>query len=101
MGTALFIIWEKKDKKFNQKRKNALNIFTIQFILNVLWSFLFFGLRSPLLGFIGIVLLWISIVATIISFHKVSKKAAYLLVPYLLWVSFAAILNFSITILNP
>lgn len=101
MGIALFIVWEKKEKKFIQKRKNALNIFTIQFALNVLWSFLFFGLRSPLLGFVGIVLLWISIVATIISFYKISKKAAYLLVPYLLWVSFASILNLAIMLLNP
>jgi tryptophan-rich sensory protein len=94
------LVWETKDKKLVKERKFALQLFGIQFLFNVLWSLLFFGLRSPLLGLIGVILLWISIVLTIISFHKVSRRAAYLLVPYILWVSFASILNLAILILN-
>jgi len=80
--------------------KTALLIFAIQLILNILWSFLFFGLQSPLYAFIEIIILWLAILLTIISFYKISKPAAYLLLPYILWVSFAAVLNFSILIIN-
>jgi len=100
MGIALYLIWESKGKKVVQERKIALSWFTIQFALNVLWSFLFFGMQSAFLGFVGIVFLWFSIIITILSFYKVNKKAAYLLIPYILWVSFATILNYSIMILN-
>jgi len=100
MGIALYLVWESKGKKIVQERKIALSWFTIQFALNVLWSFLFFGLRSPFFGFIGIVFLWFSIIITIFSFYKVNKNAAYLLIPYILWVSFAAILNYSVMVLN-
>lgn len=100
MGIALYLIWEKKEKIFKEKRKVALGLFGIQFVFNVLWSFLFFGLKNPFLGFVGILLLWISIVLTIMAFYKVDKKAAYLLIPYILWVSFAGILNFAIMMLN-
>jgi tryptophan-rich sensory protein len=78
----------------------GLIAFAAQFSLNVLWSFLFFGLRSPFFGLVGIVLLWLAIVLTIMRFYKVSKKAAWLLVPYILWVSFAGTLNFMIWQMN-
>ena len=94
MGIAAFLIWkkglERKDVKI------ALSIFIGQLILNMLWSIIFFGLHNPGLAFIEIIFLWAAILVTIIYFHKISKLAAWLLVPYILWVSFAAFLNFSI-----
>ena len=73
-----------------------LAVFALQLILNAAWTPLFFGLRRPDLGFVDIVLVWLSIVATIMLFQPVSAIAALLLVPYLAWVTFAAVLNFSI-----
>ena len=98
MGISLYLIWSKglRDKKV----KTAVIIFAIQLILNMLWSFLFFGLQSPLYAFIEIIILWLAILLTITSFYKISKIAGYLLLPYILWVSFAAVLNFSILVLN-
>jgi benzodiazapine receptor len=98
MGISLFLVWQKgcEDKKV----KTALYLFVGQLILNVLWSVAFFGLRSPLLGLMEIIILWIAILATILSFMKLSRTAAYLLIPYILWVSFAAIVNFSTWRLN-
>jgi tryptophan-rich sensory protein len=98
MGISVFLIWQKGLK--NKKVKRALIYFLIQLFLNFLWSILFFGLRNPLLGFVDILLLLVSIAVTIITFYKLSKTAAWLLVPYILWVSFATILNFSILLLN-
>ena len=98
MGISLYLIWSKglEDKK----AKIAIVIFSSQLVLNILWSFLFFGFKSPLYAFIEIIILWLAILATIISFYRISKTAAYLLLPYILWVSFASVLNFSIMILN-
>ena len=67
----------------------------------MLWSYLFFGLQSPFLALIEIVLLWIAILMTILAFYRVSVPAAVLLVPYILWVTFASYLNYGIYILNP
>lgn len=75
-------------------------LFVVQLVFNFLWSIIFFGFRNPLIAFIDIILLWIMILLTIIKFHKLSKQAAYLLIPYVLWVSFAALLNISIVLLN-
>jgi len=96
MGVSLYLIWKEDIKK----TKQALTVFGIQLLLNILWSFFFFTLRSPLLGLIEIIVLWPAILLTIIKFYKISKTAAYLLIPYLLWVSFAIALNLSILILN-
>jgi benzodiazapine receptor len=98
MGISLYLVWSRgfEDKKI----KRAVFIFSVQLALNTLWSFLFFGLRSPLYGFIEIIILWLAIFFTIVNFYKTSKMAAYLLIPYILWVSFAALLNYSIMILN-
>ena len=98
MGISLYFIWEAGLKKKNVKL--PLLFFGVQLILNIFWSVFFFGLQNPLLAFIEIVILWIFILLTIISFSKVSRTAAYLLIPYILWVSFAAALNFSIFLLN-
>jgi tryptophan-rich sensory protein len=84
----------------DQLVKKALFLFATQLILNVLWSAAFFGLKSPLAGLIDISILWILILFTILNFMKLSRAAGLLLIPYLLWVSFAAILNFAIWRLN-
>ena len=98
MGISLYLIWEKL--KEDKRAKSAIYVFTIQLTLNILWSVAFFGLRSPLYGFIVIIILWFAILFTIFKFHPISKTAAYLLLLYIIWVSFASILNFSIMILN-
>jgi len=93
MGVALFLVWQKKDKK-------AISIFGAQLVLNSFWSIAFFGLKSPLFGLITIIVLLVLILLTIIRFFKISKFAGWLLIPYILWVSFASILNFYLWILN-
>jgi tryptophan-rich sensory protein len=98
MGIAAFLVWNKGLS--DQKVKIALSIFAVQLILNVLWSVMFFGLRSPLAGLFDIVVLWMAILLTILYFFRVSSAAGILLIPYILWVSFAAVLNFSIWRLN-
>jgi len=97
MGISLFLVWRKRG---HPQFKPALVFFIVQFILNILWSALFFGLRSPLLGLIEIAVLWVTILLTIIYFFKVSRPAGVLLVPYILWVSFASLLNCYVWILN-
>ena len=98
MGVSLFLIWR---KGLNYPSvKIALIIFGIQLLLNILWSFLFFAQRAPLAGFIEIIILWVLILMTILTFYPISKTAAILLLPYILWVSFASILNFSLWRLN-
>ncbi len=98
MGIAAFLIWQKGLER--RDVKIALGIFIGQLMLNTLWSIIFFGLHNPGIAFIEIIFLWLSIIATIISFAKISKPAAWFLVPYILWVSFASYLNYSIWILN-
>ncbi len=100
MGVALYLVLQNKDKKLIQAGWVAKVSFVVQFAFNILWSYLFFGLKNPFLGFIGILFLWASIVFTIVAFYKVDKRAAYLLVPYILWVSFATLLNYFVMILN-
>lgn len=94
MGISLYLVWI---KKYN---KPAFMLFGIQLFLNALWSILFFGMRMPLFAFIEIIFLWIAILMTIIFFYRINKISAYLLIPYILWVSFAAVLNFTIAVLN-
>jgi benzodiazapine receptor len=98
MGIALYLVWQKKANK--QLKKSAFKIFGIQLALNFLWSIIFFGFHSPGIALIEIILLWLSIFLTIRAFSKVDKISSYILYPYLLWVSFASILNLSIVILN-
>jgi len=99
MGIASFIVW---NKAFEIKGvKTSLLVFDIQLALNVFWSFLFFGLHSPFYAFVEIIVLWLAILLTIVKFFKISKTASILLIPYILWVSFAAILNFYLFRLNP
>ena len=98
MGLSAFLVWRLGWKV--KGVKIALSFFIIQLILNALWTFIFFGLKSPLYAFIEIIVLWISIVLTIIFFFKLSRSAGILLIPYILWVSFAAFLNFLLWRLN-
>jgi len=99
MGISAYLVWERGKRR--KEVRNALSIFGMQLVLNTLWSILFFGLRCPLCGFVEIILLWIAIVLTILKFNKLSRTAALLLIPYILWVTFAMILNFSVWRLNP
>ena len=99
MGISAFLVWRKGIKEFQVRE--GLIIFVIQLVLNTLWSYAFFGLKSPLWGLIVIVPLWTAILLTMINFYRVSKTSSLLLIPYILWVSYATILNFSIYLLNP
>lgn len=98
IGISFYLLSTKGIKR--KSVKIAVYYFLIQLIFNFFWSPVFFGLKSPFLGLIVIVFMWIFIAITIIKSYGVSKMASYLLIPYLLWVSFATILNASIFILN-
>lgn len=121
MGIALYLVWAKnwhievkageaERKTWNPisrklltgswREENAVLIFSLQLILNVLWSVIFFGLKSPGLAFFEILMLWFAILYTIINFYRISKASSFLLLPYLLWVTFAAVLNLSVWLLN-
>jgi tryptophan-rich sensory protein len=98
IGVALFLVWR---EGVNRKDvKIALLVFAVQLILNILWSVIFFGFNSLLGGLLTVIILWIAILANIIVFYKVSKPAGLLLVPYIVWVSIASYLNYSVYLLN-
>lgn len=94
MGVAVFLVWKKGFEK--REVKIALMVFDTQLLLNIFWSIIFFGWRSPGWAFVEIIFLWFTILAVIIMFAKISRPAAWLLAPYIIWVSFAGYLNFSI-----
>ena len=98
MGVAAWLVWRCGGSRAN---RSALMLFLAQLAVNALWTWLFFAWRLGGVAFADIVLLWLLIVATIMAFWRVSRLAGALLVPYLLWVSFAAALNFSVWQLNP
>lgn len=98
MGISLGIIWNNKATELNKRK--AYFLFALQLFLNFWWSIIFFKLHSPALALVNIILMLILILLTIVSFSKFSKPAAWLLVPYIAWVSFATFLNYSIWILN-
>jgi len=101
MGLSLYIVWNKTETISKQKyKKQFFILFGIQLILNALWSFLFFGLKSPISGLIDILFLDIAVITTIIYANRVSKYAAVLLAPYMAWIIFATLLNFEIALLN-
>ncbi len=99
MGVALFIVWRKQGP-MGQNKAASYTWFGIQLLLNVVWSIVFFRLHSIFVGLIIIVVLWLSIAVTIREFSKQATIAAWLLVPYLLWVSYACALNYSFWRLN-
>lgn len=98
MGIAVFLVWK---KGLNRKDvRTALGVFAVQLVLNMMWSIIFFNLQSPFWAFMDLIVLWLAIVSTMILFYKISKPAFWLLVPYILWVSFAGYLNYMIWMLN-
>ena len=99
MGIAAGLVWD-KIKEQNAEVKKALGFFLIQLALNAIWSYLFFGLNNPMLALIEIAILWLMIYETYLKFIKINKTAGYLLIPYMAWVGFAALLNASIWWLN-
>lgn len=121
IGISLYLVWknnwEVKNRFLEGERKawnkwserlwtgdwrkaNAIAVFAIQYILNIAWSYLFFGLRSSGFAFFALLALWLAIFWTIVAFYRISRPAAYLLLPYLIWVGFAGYLNYSIWMMN-
>lgn len=104
MGISIAIIINKyideEDLEIKKKIKNYIFLFIIQFILNMFWTYIFFGLKSPLFGFIEIIILDILIIITIIKFKTISKAASYILIPYILWCLFASYLTLHVLIFN-
>ncbi len=98
MAIAGWLVWRRRGSITGAAF--PLAVFAIQLLLNALWSYLFFGLHRPGLAFAEIVLLWAAILATLLAFRRVIPLAGWLLLPYLLWVTFAAFLNFTIWRLN-
>jgi|SRR3989344_1450953 len=108
MGVSLFLV-VKSHKQYPYKLEFVRVLFVwvagvifffVQLLFNIFWSILFFGMKNPVYAFFDIVLLWIFIIVTIFAFAKISKPAAWLLVPYILWVTFAVYLNLMIVMLN-
>jgi len=121
MGISLYLVWSKNWQisvpadsqtqkvwnRFSEKlwfgtwrEENAVLIFILQLVLNVLWSVIFFGLKLPGLAFFELLMLWFAILYTIVNFYRISKPASYLLLPYIFWVSFAGYLNFLVWRMN-
>ena len=98
MGIAAWLVWRAADFRTT---RFPITSFLVQLALNALWSWLFFGWHQGALAFADILLLWVLIVATLIAFWRISRLAGALLFPYLLWVSFATALNYSVWQLNP
>ncbi len=98
MGVSLYLIWDRG--LAGRENKIAVGIFGVQLFLNILWSALFFGLQSPLAAFVDIIPLWLAIVVSTVLFYRISRWAGVIMVPYILWVSFAAFLNYSVWVLN-
>lgn len=98
MGIALFLVW--KEDTSSELKAIAVILFAVQLLLNFFWSFIFFKLEQPGWAFVEILVLWLMLLACIFAFGQVNKTAAWLLVPYISWVSFATILNGTIWKLN-
>ncbi|WAC05422.1 MAG: tryptophan-rich sensory protein [Methanoregula sp.] len=98
MGIALFVVV--RDGTCTVPVRHAVALFVAQILANTAWSFLFFGLRSPLLGLIDIFLLVVLVAGTMVAFYRVSHTAGWLLVPYLCWVSFATVVNAAVWVMN-
>ncbi|WAI01497.1 TspO/MBR family protein [Methanogenium organophilum] len=98
MGIALYLILMEGTERPDVQV--AAGLFLCQLLLNILWSYAFFTLQSPFFGFIEILILWLFILAVTVSFYRINTIAGYLFIPYLAWVSFAAILNGTIYLLN-
>jgi tryptophan-rich sensory protein len=95
MAVAAWLVWRRDGWRW------PLRLFFTQLLLNVAWTPVFFGAREIGLAFAVIIALWLAILFTMLAFLRISKAAAFLLLPYLAWVTFAAILNFTLWRLNP
>ena len=98
MGIAVFLVWKQNHK--GVRKQPAMIFFSVQLLLNFFWSFIFFGQHRIGLALVDILLLWFSILITIFLFARIIRIAAWLLVPYICWVSFAGLLNYAIWKLN-
>lgn len=96
MGISIYIIMQSKRKL----KKNARLIYYIQLVTNALWAPIFFGFKEYFLAFLWILMLIVFVITMIFTFYKISKKAAYIQIPYLLWLLFASYLNFGVFVLN-
>lgn len=99
MAAALWLVL-RETYQTPEARVRPVGLFLVQFVLNLAWTPLFFGMHSPMLAFVDICALWMAALATALAFGKVRTAAAYLLVPYLLWISFALVLNGTIWLMN-
>ena len=97
MGIAAYIV---ETTNTDQSKNRATVFYYLQLFFNFCWSFIFFGMQAYLFAFVWIIILWVLIIATTLEFYKISKTAAYLMIPYIIWVTFAAVLNFSVYLLN-
>jgi len=97
MAVSAFLVWKKGEEP---RIKSSLFFYFAQLLLNTAWSIAFFGLHNPFRGFLVIIALWFMIVLTMVEFWKIEKAAGILFIPYILWVTFAAILNFAVWKLN-
>ena len=98
-GIALFLVW--REGLGRRDVQIAIGVFAIQIILNFFWSIIFFGFRSLSGGLIEIIIMWIAILINIILFYRISKAAGILLIPYIIWVTIASYLNYTVFLLNP
>ena len=96
MGFSSYLIYESSD----ENSKKALTLYAIQLAINFIWPIFFFGFKAYLFSFILIIILWVFVILTIINFFKINKTAGLIMIPYLLWLSFAAYLNLGVYLLN-
>lgn len=97
MGISFFLVWKQKE---SASRSQAITVFLLQLLCNFAWSLIFFYFKMIGLAFVEIILLWISIVFMLFLFYKIKPVSAWINIPYLLWVSFATVLNASLYFLN-
>ena len=100
MAVALWLVRRHLDSDYRALLRRATQLFAVQFVLNLVWTPLFFGLHSAGLAFLDICLLWLALLSTTLAFGRVRPLAGYLLLPYMLWVSFALVLNGTIWLMN-
>ncbi|MFC1700847.1 TspO/MBR family protein [Patescibacteria group bacterium] len=98
MGISIYLIWQKAVE--NKEANGVMILFWIHLFFNAIWSIIFFGLQSPGLALINIIIIWLFIIVLLFKFYRIHKLAFYLLLPYLAWVSFASLLNYFIWYLN-
>jgi len=96
MGVSLYLVWNKGLKN----AKLPVSIFGLQLALNTIWSVIFFGLQNTFAALVEILFMWAAILATIITFYKIDKRAGVVLIPYIAWVTIATFLNYFVFVLN-